>query len=489
MKRNLALLLMVALLATACGGEAGTTPTTTTSGNETTSEPVEDSLFESDDLPADLKFGGKTLKINVQETRLKQYYIEEETGDIVDDSIYTARRNVEDRLDVVLEYPTGAYLTWADRSTYIDQIMSSVMAGADDFDVLCSSTFIAEFMARGILTDISETPYLNFDKPWWSKGMIDAVTFNGVIPFVTGDISIGLIKSMMCMYFNKDLAADFKVEDLYDKVFAGDWTLDTFESTIKDVYNDVNGNTQKDNEDTFGFVLEGSNYASGFYSSCDMSALAPVDGKISFVYDSAHCVDVVQRLVSILHNLDSVYIHSGDEQTYLAEEALFNNGNVLITGGWIGCSESYRDLDFDYGIIPYPKCDENQNDYKTTLLGIYSKFAIPVTCDDTELAGAVLEALGSEFYRTVTPTYFETALKVKYARDDETAQMFDLIRGSVSPDLGVCFTYPTDNLADIQFKNAVNNGGENWASRMESIKSTSEEKINTINEAYMEMAK
>ena len=160
MKRNLALLLMVALLATACGGEAGTTPTTTTSGNETTSEPVEDSLFESDDLPADLKFGGKTLKINVQETRLKQYYIEEETGDIVDDSIYTARRNVEDRLDVVLEYPTGAYLTWADRSTYIDQIMSSVMAGADDFDVLCSSTFIVEFMVRGILTDISETPYL-----------------------------------------------------------------------------------------------------------------------------------------------------------------------------------------------------------------------------------------------------------------------------------------------------------------------------------------
>ena len=48
---------------------------------------------------------------------------------------------------------------------------------------------------------------------------------------------------------------------------------------------------------------------------------------------------------------------------------------------------------------------------------------------------ALLEALSAESYRTVTPAYFETALKGKYSRDSETGHMLDIIVSGVYLDL------------------------------------------------------
>ena len=43
------------------------------------------------------------------------------------------------------------------------------------------------------------------------------------------------------------------------------------------------------------------------------------------------------------------------------------------------------------------------------------------------MIGAVTEALAAEGYRSVTPAYFEIALKNKYTRDDESSQMLDIL--------------------------------------------------------------
>lgn len=66
-------------------------------------------------------------------------------------------------------------------------------------------------------------------------------------------------------------------------------------------------------------------------------------------------------------------------------------------------------------------------------------FAIPSTCRKAEAASAVLEAMAAETYRTVTPAYFEIALKTKYSRDDDTSRMLDIIVGSVKFDLAYIY--------------------------------------------------
>lgn len=85
-----------------------------------------------------------------------------------------------------------------------------------------------------------------------------------------------------------------------------------------------------------------------------------------------------------------------------------------------------RDMKDAYGILPYPKADENQKEYVSSARNTHNAFSMPITCEDPDMAGAVLEALSSSNHDTVLPAYFETALKKKYARcPDDSARMYE----------------------------------------------------------------
>ena len=90
----------------------------------------------------------------------------------------------------------------------------------------------------------------------------------------------------------------------------------------------------------------------------------------------------------------------------------------------------FRETPFEYGILPYPKFDEAQKSYRTMSSNGLVTFSVPVTSEGDEAVGAVIEAMGYAGNKYTTPAYFETALKIKYAHDDETAQMLDLMKNS-----------------------------------------------------------
>ena len=130
-----------------------------------------------------------------------------------------------------------------------------------------------------------------------------------------------------------------------------------------------------------------------------------------------------------------------------------------------------RDLKFDWGVIPYPKYDESQEKYHTRASSGMEVFQIPVTSSGREDVGAVLEALSSEGYKSLTPAYYETALKVKYTNGDKTSEMLDLIKDSASIEFALVFASAVGAPTD-QFKNAVGNSSNKggWASTVASLK-------------------
>ena len=97
----------------------------------------------------------------------------------------------------------------------------------------------------------------------------------------------------------------------------------------------------------------------------------------------------------------------------------------------------YRDVEFDYGIIPYPKLDENQEQYYAGYTDRY--FVIPNTCSDTAYVGTILESMSAEGYRQVTPAYFEVALKNRYTKDQTSKEMVDLIKQSMVLDFAYVY--------------------------------------------------
>ena len=83
-----------------------------------------------------------------------------------------------------------------------------------------------------------------------------------------------------------------------------------------------------------------------------------------------------------------------------------------------------------------------------------------------------LEALQSEPAKTVIPVYYETGLKTKYSRDEESSQMVDLIFGNRIYDLGN--TYWAMLLRGGIFEDMFQKNDRNLASRLERV----EPKIN-----------
>jgi hypothetical protein len=81
---------------------------------------------------------------------------------------------------------------------------------------------------------------------------------------------------------------------------------------------------------------------------------------------------------------------------------------------------------------------------------------------------AVIEAMAIEGYYNVAPAYFETALKVKYSSDDDSARMFDMIRAGVTYDFGR--VYSTAGLGSIpgKLRGMVQTDNINWMSTYES---------------------
>jgi hypothetical protein len=125
-----------------------------------------------------------------------------------------------------------------------------------------------------------------------------------------------------------------------------------------------------------------------------------------------------------------------DEGWFLAEP--FRNNKTFMINHYLHTALRLRDLETDFGILPYPKFDESQQQYFTVADGFHNAFAVPVTTvpEDYGFAGAVIESLNVETYRTVVPAYYDIALKVKGARDDESLLVMDIIRDGRVVDFG-----------------------------------------------------
>ena len=469
-RRSLLLVLIGAMLLSgvSCQGEDQPVSSDSLGGEDTAPVDTDHDAngFLLDTIPADTNFEGATVNILIREAIANtEFFVEEETGDIVDDALYERNATVEDRLGVTLNFiPQPG--EWPEKDTFNGLIKNSVMAADGAYD-LCAvlSNQLSTLTLDGLLTNLNSLEYLDFEKPWWAKGLLDELAVDDKLYFASGDASLGLINGMMCVFYNKQLCEDYSVPDMYEIVNNGEWTIDKAVELTKDVYMDLNNDGAKDTGDQLGFVMGSYNQLYGFIDSFNLQILErDEEGYPSkFVFSSEKCINAVQKLVSLFKDNNAFGTLNVDGSDYMV---VFSEGRALFCTGEFKDTSSYRDIDeFDYGVIPMPKWDTAQEDYRTTARATYSSFCIPVTAIDPNMSAAVLECFASESYRKVSPAYFENALKIKYARDDESAQMYDLIKSSITFSFATSFTMAIGDPQNL-FKDGIAYFNDNWASKM-----------------------
>ena len=430
-----------------------------------------ETLYPSDDLPEGLSYDGTTVNVfGWSGPVLVEFYVEEQNGEIVNDAIYARNMAVEERLGITLTYrlEPGAY---DQRNDWVRVLGNSISAGDGAYDISGGYSMAgASLASKGMCVPLNDLDYLDFSKPWWPASLLDEATCGGKLYFCSGDISTYMIYYLYGVYFNQDMLAEYEgLENPYDLVQSGTWTLDKMSSMASGVYIDLNGDGKKGFEDRLGYITYAI-YVDPFFFSCGLRTTEKDENDIPYLsplFSGEKAHTVLEKVVEMV-NKEGCLVGNGAEQID-PSYAVFKEGRGLFCSHELTYAVNYlRDTTFTYGIVPYPKYDEEQQNYVTITSFPYTLYGIPLDARDPAMSAAVLEAMASESFRTVSPALFENAFKVKYAQDQQSSLMYDLIRSTVSFDFGRVFNNDLSGLTYSLFRSSVTSGNTNWASTMKS---------------------
>ncbi|MBR5869840.1 MAG: extracellular solute-binding protein [Clostridia bacterium] len=488
-----AALLLAALLtvpmAVSCGDSAGTAATdNTAAATDAAVETVDpnDRSQLKDNVPDTLDCSGRTFTTFVASPSGQGPFIagpEESTGDIVDDAIIERNRTVEDRLGIKLAYEVRTDVDGSNIDTVVSKLL---MAGDSTFDLFTGHQWgLTKLLTKGGIVPAEDLDYIELEQPWWWKEYMDELSLGGDTHYYfVGDFFLHALRSARVAIFNKELYADYydNADELYQLVLDGKWTIDVMAELAKSVYVDLNNNGKTDADDQLGFC-SWATYASTdpfVYGSDIEFVKRTADGGIEFTLISDDAVTLCQKLVDFFWQEGSYTGNTSDAEQY----AMFSSGRVLFMGNSSVLSvEQIRDMECDFGILPCPKFDEEQKAYRTLVHDGGYLGAINGCSTNLDIAGAVLEVLNAETYRSVTPVYYETALKVKYTRDDTSAQMIDLIHDTLMTNFIYAYNYALNNIG-LQYRTLITGKSKDYVSLVEKNLKGAETKLEALAEAF-----
>ena len=449
MKRILIILLTCSLLIPclmACEKGKKTPDTTqeTYRGDDETS-PYDADGYLRDDLPADLKYNDEIRILYWQNGELGkgEFDPDEKETETIQRAVYTRNVATEERLDVSLKWVgTNGTGQGQEPQNFVNTVVAAQSGGERDrFDLIAGySQNMGTLAVQGLVLDLlTSSKYLNLEKPWWPSSVTENLTVSDKLYFASGDISISFLAAIINVFVNKEYCA---TTNLYDLVYNDEWTLETMLNMVKDQYFDGDGDDKKSHEDRFGVVVPWLSYLDGFFYG---SNLITVDHDangalhVSSGYVGEKADDLCEMLKGLFHQ---------SNDGWLTNEAAtvddFAKGNAMMmvgTGSTILVNDCMKDTSVDYAILPMPKYNENQKDYKTVVLNLFTLWSISAGCNQAqaERAGAVMECLASGGYRTVTPVLYDRCLKTRYAKDGDTGKMYDIIHAGTVLDPGRVF--------------------------------------------------
>lgn len=414
----------------------------------------------SDDIP-ELNFGGETINILYRDYMAYEAYAESQNGDVINDAVYKRNLAVEERFNVKFNM-IAVQGAWDHKDAFLKRIRNSVSAGDDEFDIIEGyAAYIVELVTSGnYLRNWKEIPYIGFDKPWWNQQFIDEMTVYDKCFFLTGDLALSTISMANVLFFNKNMWQNYALEDPYSIVKEGKWTLDKLAEITKNVSVDIDNDGKWTEQDMYGYVTDTHNQIDAYVESFDIPITKTgEDGLPVFVVEDEKFATAFLKLYEFIRG--SVSTFAGTEQPtvtdiYSMYRPIFQDQRALILAEYLGNSAQMRSYDFDFGILPFPKLDELQERYRSKSQDGYTMFCTPVTVTNIEKVGAVIEALAAESRKSVVPAFYDVALKTKYARDEESSDMIDIIRDGIGFNFGILYVVPLGNV-HLEWRTLITN--------------------------------
>lgn len=362
-----------------------------------------------------------------------------ESVDIVYSRVYERNKKVEARLNCKLQFnPEGDPDRW---QTYTDDL-AIIFNTLDTTSEIVTSTnnCVIQNKLFGHFQNLNNSTYIDVEERWWYTDAIMELSLDDYhYRFLYGDILIGALSNAGAIFYNKELYSNMlrpghDGDELYQKVIDGEWTLEE----LRRLTNDSHFYTNDPNRAIWGYSLfrhaEPIHY---FAAGCETEYyVRDKDGFPKITINNQRSVDFVKALYNFIYNNQGAWLFYPNQiGAEVGHGEDFPNRKVIFLFGSLGtCLNPYmREMEDDFGILPYPKWDTEQDEYISFIANGATLVGIPIAVDQDramEEISAVIEAMASEAYRSVALAFYESALKTAYARDDYASQMIDIITGS-----------------------------------------------------------
>ncbi len=441
-------LIMTGAAATSCqqNNKQDTIDTTETSlETKTAGESIDEATTRSYSVPQE-NYDGHTFSVlNVVDARWNCYNkmaVEELTGEVLDDAVYNRNLKLENDLNIVISVPTK------DLYDLNAEILRVVRAGDNVYDIAyLKADASADILAEKAVYNLYDVGKLQLDEPWYDRYVKDGLTVDDKLYFITNANQLMATSLLTSMYFNKSVLQKNGLEEPYDLVREGKWTLDAVYDYVNAAANmgtqqsfewDENGDA------TYGMVLHNGMYRNMFCGTGEKIVTTDENGKPQYNKADDRFYAVLEKMSKAANVKDGFAISQHDCDCSNA----FQDGKVLFRYYELRqILSAFRDMESDYGVVPSPKFDEAQDSYYSMTSQQTAVMSIPVTNTDLERTGTIVDYMSYLSYSDLWPAFIDRSVTNKGLRDEDSVEMLGIIRSTTIIDMGMVYGW-TNKLID-----------------------------------------
>ncbi len=330
---------------------------------------------------------------------------EAEAGEVISEAITKRNNALQQKYNIVVKTEKV--------NNIVDKVFYSVIAGTIEYDaILASGSDLTTMATKNILYDLNSVEKFGLDKHYWDQNANKQLAFGDRLFFTNADLNIQSFGYMML--FNKELIKQYGLTSPYELIDKNEWTISKWAELVKAGTRDLDDNGQPD---IYGLVYDTDTARQFAYSSGLRATTNNEHGKIeiTLLNDQIRLETVYSKLGLLIEGHKYAKMDNNSLASFSNDKHLFMIKNVSNLS-------SLREMEHEYGIVPVPKFDENQQSYLTLYPDDGYLFALPSLIHDHERTFNIIEDMNYYSSFLTVPVWFEVMLARRYRYDDESVE-------------------------------------------------------------------
>ncbi len=415
-------------------GPANTPDTTAQPSSDTTVAGGEEVIKPN--LP-EVRYDGYEYRIRVKgeatHWETLGIYAESKSGEPINDATLARNNAIEEKYGITISTIEGTGVAGS--------VTQAVLTQVDEFDLAVGSVDSIGTVAPKSVYDLNQLQYIDLEKPWYDQNFNKEISIGGRLYATTGDLLLNDDNGTWCVLFNKKIAEDYDIENLYQLVFDGAWTLDKAYEIAKTVTHEDNGDDIMNYEDIWGFVTESYNAYAMVASTGEKIASKDADDMPYLTANTEKFQAVFEKAVNVLGD-NSVVALTSDWSSDTNYVNPFKVGRGLFVMAGLYDLDEVREIDDEIGVLTMPKYDAAQEvAYSPITVYNFTCAYIPISVSDIERTSILTEAMFAESRYTTRVAFYEQTLKKKYSPDEESKLILDKVIENRTFDLGAVYAW------------------------------------------------